>query len=109
MLALEDSNRAKVRSCSKVGRGLGRLLSALASDGPASLLPDGEAIARADLLGVLEKASGACNDATGQPAEECVVRGGYLFGPHPWVPHAPSAEHSLLQGPTPLTSPRSSL
>lgn len=52
-----------------MGGGLGRLLSSITSDGPASLLPDGEAIAGADLLGVLEKAGGACNDATGQPAE----------------------------------------
>ena len=58
------------RLCSEVGRGLGGLLPSLASDGPAPLLPDGEAIAGADLLGVLEKASGACNDATGQPVEE---------------------------------------
>lgn len=64
-----------------MGGGLGRLLSPLASDGPASLLPDGEAVAGADLLGVLEEASGACDDATGQTAEGCVVKAGYLSGP----------------------------
>ena len=60
--------RQRLRS--EVGRGLGRLLPSLASDGPAPLLPDGEAITGADLLGVLEEASRACDDATGQPAEE---------------------------------------
>lgn len=73
--------RLRLRPCSEVGRGLGQFLPSLASNGPASLLPDGEAVAGADLLGVLEKASGACNDATGQPAEECVVKSGHLSGP----------------------------
>lgn len=59
-----------------MGRGLGWLLSSLTSNGPASLLPDGKAITGADLLRVLEKASRACDDATGQPEEECVVRSG---------------------------------
>lgn len=59
--------RLRLRPCSEVGRGLGRFLPSLASNGPASFLPDGEAVAGADLLGVLEKASGAGDDATGQP------------------------------------------
>lgn len=64
-----------------MGSGLGRLLSSLASDGPASLLPDGEAVAGAELLGVLEKASGACDDATGQPVEGYIVKSGHPSGP----------------------------
>lgn len=60
----------RLRLCSEVGGGTGGLLSPVASDGPASLLPDGEPVTGADLLGVLEKASRACDDATGQPAEE---------------------------------------
>lgn len=55
------------RPPSEVGRRLGGLLPSLASDGPAPFLPNGEAITGADLLGVLEEASGACDDATGQP------------------------------------------
>lgn len=77
----EDSAELRLRPCSEVGRALGWLLSSLASDRPASLLPHGDAVAGADLLGVLEKASRACNDATGQPAEECVVKSGHLSGP----------------------------
>lgn len=69
------------RPCSEMCGRLGRLLSSLTSDGPASLLPDGEAVTGTDLLGVLEEASGACDDATGQPAEECVVKSGHLPGP----------------------------
>lgn len=88
-------NRPEMRLCSEVGRGLAQILPALTSDGPASLLPDGETITRADLFGVLEKASRACDDTTGQPMEEYGVR----VGPHlvpPSAPHAPLAEHSLL-------------
>lgn len=69
----------RLRPGSEVGGGLG--LSSLASNGPASLLPDGEAITGADLLGVLEKASGACDDATSQPAEERMVMRRHLPGP----------------------------
>lgn len=58
------------RPPSEVGRRLGGLLPSLASDGPAPFLPNGEAITGADLLGVLEEASRACDDATGQPAEK---------------------------------------
>lgn len=59
--------RPRLRPRSEVGGGLGRLLPSLASNGPASLLPDGDAVAGTDLLRVLEKAGGACDDATGQP------------------------------------------
>lgn len=65
--ALGRVDRESDRLCSEVGGGLGWFLPALASDGPASLLPDGEAVAGADLLGVLEEACGASDDATGQP------------------------------------------
>lgn len=83
------------------------LLPALAGDRPPSLLPDGEAIAGAYLLGVLEKARRTCNDATGQPEEEGVVKS--LVRALPDSPGAAStAECSLLLGMAPLTSPQSS-
>lgn len=72
--------RPEERSCSEMGRALGRVLSALAGNRPASLLPNGETITGADLLGVLEEASRACNDATGQPVEGCVVSTGPPLG-----------------------------
>lgn len=62
------------------------LPSALACNGPASLLPDGQAVTGANLLGVLEQASRARDDATGQPWEgqrSGVKVWGGLSRPHP--------------------------
>lgn len=61
-------------SSSEVGRrhvGAG-FTATFPSDGPVSLLPQRYAIAGADLLGVLEKACGAGDDAAAQPGEKCL-------------------------------------
>lgn len=89
-------DRESDRLCSEVGGGLGWFIPALASDGPASLLPDGEAVAGADLLGVLEEACGASDDATGQPAEEHAVPVSTCLAPPGLRVHCGRAERSPL-------------